>query len=244
VDGVSCGRQTHDVSFELGHGEIVGIAGLVGSGRSTLARALVGAVPLQAGTISIAGRKVHLRRPSQALRAGIALVPEDRRAQGVVRALPASENLVLMSLARERGRFGTVSVSRVRREAKKAIADLEVRPADDRRRAGTLSGGNQQKLLLGRAFLANPDVLIVDQPTAGVDVGTKAQIHRLLRAMAEQGKAVLVISDDIDEIVALSDRLLVMSNGTLVAERSRASVNRDEVLALISFGALRPPAST
>jgi ribose transport system ATP-binding protein len=243
LDGVSCGRQTRDVSFELGRGEIVGITGLVGSGRSTLAKALVGAIPLHAGTISIDGRPVHLRRPSQALRAGIALVPEDRRAQGVIRALPASENLLLMSLARERGRFGTVSLSRLRRTAKKAIVDFEVRPPDERRRAGTFSGGNQQKLLLARALLANPDVLVIDQPTAGVDVGTKAQIHRLLRGMADQGKAVLVISDDIDEIVALSDRLLVMRNGRLVAERSRASVDRDEVLALISMGAPKPAAT-
>jgi ribose transport system ATP-binding protein len=241
VDGLSCGRQTRDVSFELYRGEIVGIAGLVGSGRSTLAKALVGAVPLHAGTISIGGRQVHLRRPSQALRAGMALVPEDRRAQGVVRALPASENLLLMSLARERGHFGTVSLSRLRRAAKKAIVDFEVRPPDERQRAGTFSGGNQQKLLLARAVLANPDVLIIDQPTAGVDVGTKAQIHRLLRDMADQGKAVLVISDDIDEIVALSDRLLVMRNGRLVAERSRASVDRDEVLTLISMGVPKPP---
>jgi ABC-type sugar transport system ATPase subunit len=243
VDGVSCGRQTRDVSFELFRGEIVGIAGLVGSGRSTLAKSLVGAIPLRAGSLSIGGRQVHLRRPRQALRAGIALVPEDRRAQGVVRALPASENLLLMSLARERGRFGTVSLSRLRRTAKKAIVDFEVRPPDDRRRAGTFSGGNQQKLLLARAVLANPEVLIVDQPTAGVDVGTKAQIHRLLRGMADEGKAVLVISDDIDEIVALSDRLLVMRNGRLVAERSRTSVDRDEVLALISVGAPKPAAT-
>jgi ABC transporter len=119
-----------------------------------------------------------------------------------------------------------------------------VRPPDDRRRAGTFSGGNQQKLLLARAVLANPEVLIIDQPTAGVDVGTKAQIHRLLRGMADQGKAVLVISDDIDEIVALSDRLLVMRNGRLVAERSRASIDRDELLALISVGAAAPATTT
>jgi ABC-type sugar transport system ATPase subunit len=236
VDRVSCGRQTREVSFFVRRGEIVGLAGLVGSGRSTLAKALVGAVPLVEGTISISGRPVRLRSPRHALRAGIALVPEDRRAQGLVRALPASENLMLMSLARASGQLGLVNVGRLRRNAKRAIADFSVRPPDDTRRAGTFSGGNQQKLLLARAILAQPDVLVVDQPTAGVDVGTKAQIHRVLRAMAGQGKAVLVVSDDVEEILALSDRLLIMRNGRIVAERRRGAVDRGDLVALISVG--------
>jgi ribose transport system ATP-binding protein len=127
-------------------------------------------------------------------------------------------------------------VGRLRRNAKRAIADFSVRPPDDTRRAGTFSGGNQQKLLLARAILAQPDVLVVDQPTAGVDVGTKAQIHRVLRAMAGQGKAVLVVSDDVEENLALSDRLLIMRNGRIVAERRRGAVDRGDLVALISVG--------
>jgi ribose transport system ATP-binding protein len=141
-----------------------------------------------------------------------------------------------MSLARASGQLGLVNVGRLRRNAKRAIADFSVRPADDTRRAGTFSGGNQQKLLLARAILAQPDVLVVDQPTAGVDVGTKAQIHRVLRAMAGQGKAVLVVSDDVEEILALSDRLLIMRNGRIVAERRRGAVDRGDLVALISVG--------
>lgn len=237
ADNVSCGRQTRNVSFSLNRGEVVGLAGLVGSGRSTLAKALVGAVPLVGGKISIGGEYVKLRGPRHALRAGVALVPEDRRAQGLVRVRPARENLMLMSLARSSSRFGLLSPKRLRHSARKAIVDFSVRPASDDRRAGTFSGGNQQKLLLARAIIAEPDVLVVDQPTAGVDVGTKAQIHRILRGLADQKKAVLVISDDIEEILALSDRLLIMRNGVLVGERRRGGVDKDELVSLISVGA-------
>jgi ribose transport system ATP-binding protein len=236
VRALDCGRQTRDITFDLRGGEVVGLAGLVGSGRSALALSLVGATPRLAGTVTLKGQLVHPKNPRQALKQGITMVPEDRRAQGLVAVLPANENLMLTSLARSRSRLGLVSPAHLRRVAKKAISDFEVRPAHGGRPAGTFSGGNQQKLLLARSVLAEPDVLIVDQPSAGVDVGTKAQIHKLLRELADTGKAVLVISDDIEEIIALSDRILTMRNGRIVVESARGSVDPDQLLSLIATG--------
>jgi ABC-type sugar transport system ATPase subunit len=231
---VAAGRQVKDVSLTLGAGEIVGLAGLIGSGRSTLAKSLVGAVPLSAGSLELHGRAVRFKNPRQALRAGVALIPEDRRAQGLVGALPASENVVMMSLARGGSRLGFVRTGRLSKLASDAMADLEVRPADVRRAASTYSGGNQQKLLLARALLADTDVLVIDQPTAGVDVGTKAQIHRILRNAAKQGKAILIVSDEIDELLALSDSLLIMRGGRLTAELHGHELNRNRLLALMA----------
>jgi ABC-type sugar transport system ATPase subunit len=236
VSGVACGYRTKDVSLSLCRGEIVGLAGLIGSGRSTLAKSLVGAVPLKAGRLELGGNPVRFKNPRQALKAGVALIPEDRRAEGLIGALPARENIVIMGLARSNSRFGFLGTRRLRRTADQAIARFEVRPADERRHAATFSGGNQQKLLLARAILADTEVLLIDQPTAGVDVGTKAQIHRILRSTAEEGRAILIISDEIDELLTVSDRLIVMRDGRMIAERDRGDIARDELIALISRG--------
>jgi ABC-type sugar transport system ATPase subunit len=250
--GVTGGRQVRDVSLAIHAGEVVGVAGLVGSGRSTLAQIMVGAMPLREGALELRGKPMRLRSPRAALRAGIALVPEDRRVQGLVGTSPASENVTLMTLAASRrsndagdgsgtpggiaGRFGVVGRRGLRRMAREAIAEFEVRPPDAELSASAFSGGNQQKLVLARAVLARPDVLIVDQPTAGVDVGTKAQIHKIIRDLAESGKGVLVISDDIDELLALSDRLMVMRSGAIVTEYSRDAATHDKLVGTMSTG--------
>jgi ABC-type sugar transport system ATPase subunit len=249
---VTGGRQVRDVSLAIHAGEVVGVAGLVGSGRSTLAQIMVGAMPIQEGALELRGKPIRLRSPRAALRAGIALVPEDRRVQGLVGTSPASENVTLMTLAASRrshdagvasgkpgeigGRFGIVGRRGLRRMAREAIAEFEVRPPDAELSATAFSGGNQQKLVLARAVLARPDVLIVDQPTAGVDVGTKAQIHKIIRDLAESGKGVLVISDDIDELLALSDRLMVMRSGAIVTEYSRDVATHDKLVGAMSTG--------
>jgi ABC-type sugar transport system ATPase subunit len=234
VSGLGCGRRVRDVSLTLHAGEIVGVAGLIGSGRTTLAKALVGAVPIDAGVIELRGKRVRFKSPARALRAGVALVPEDRRAQGLVGVLPASENIVLMSLVRGRSKLGFVGAGGLRKTARSAIERFEVRPAEEERPGSTFSGGNQQKLLLARAILADTDVLVIDQPTAGVDVGTKAQIHRILRNAAANGKAILCISDEIDELLALGDRLVVMRDGHVIAERLRGEVGREELITTMS----------
>jgi ABC-type sugar transport system ATPase subunit len=234
ASGLACGHRVKGVSLTVHAGEIVGVAGLVGSGRTTLAKALVGAVRVDAGVVECHGRPVRFKSPKQALKAGVALVPEDRRAQGLIGVLSASENVVLMSLAKRPSKFGFVSPGGLRTTAMRAIEQFEVRPAEEDRRGSLFSGGNQQKLVLARAILADTDVLVIDQPTAGVDVGTKAQIHRILRAAADDGKAILCISDEIDELLALSDRLVVMRDGRLIAECNRGEVGREELITMMS----------
>ena len=228
---IEVGRRVRGVSLELHAGEIVSLAGLMGSGRTTFVKSLIGAVKMTGGEVELRGRPVRLRNPTQALRAGVALVPEDRRAQGLVGALPARDNIVIMSLIRQPSRLGFVKTSGLRGLAKRAVEDLEVRPADDTRAASTFSGGNQQKLLIARAVLSGVDVMIVDQPTAGVDVGTKAQIHRILRGLADEGKAILVVSDEIDELLTMGDRILVMREGALAGEYARGRIDRATLIA-------------
>jgi ABC-type sugar transport system ATPase subunit len=234
ASGVACGRRDKDINLELHAGEIVGLAGLIGSGRTTLAKALVGAIPLDAGSLELHGKTVRFKNPGQALRAGVVLVPEDRRTQGLVGVLPASENIAMMSLVRSPSKFGFIGTRGLRKAAEDAIEQFEVRPPEHGRPGATFSGGNQQKLLLARAILADADVLVIDQPTAGVDVGTKAQIHRILHQAARDGKAILCVSDEIDEILAVSDRILVMRDGRLVVELDRADVEREELIELMA----------
>jgi ABC-type sugar transport system ATPase subunit len=214
---------------------MVGLAGLVGSGRTTLLRMLVGATSMKSGSVQLQGRIVRFRGPGEALRAGLALVPEDRRAQALFRGLSATDNLTLMVLAARGTRFGFVGHG-LRRKVRDAIETFEVRPADEDRKGGTFSGGNQQKLVLARAVLASPIILLVDQPTAGVDVGTKAQIHTILRDLAEAGNGVIVISDDLDELIALSDRMIVMRAGRVVGEQQQGAVQREALIELMALG--------
>jgi ABC-type sugar transport system ATPase subunit len=235
VTAVTGGHQVRDVSFALHRGEIVGLAGLVGSGRTTLLRMLVGATSMKSGSVQLQGRIVRFRGPGEALRAGVALVPEDRRAQALFRGLSATDNLTLMVLAGRGTRFGFVGRG-LRRKVRDTIENFEVRPADEDRKGGTFSGGNQQKLVLARAVLASPRILLVDQPTAGVDVGTKAQIHTILRDLAEAGHGVIVISDDLDELIALSDRMIVMRAGRVVGEQQQGAVQREALIELMALG--------
>jgi ABC-type sugar transport system ATPase subunit len=178
------------------------------------------------------GRPTRFAGPRAAVAAGVVHIPEDRRHQGLCLSHSVMRNLALTALSRGLGRWGVVRRRPVRRLARGLVADLRISPADIDAPAGTLSGGNQQKVVLGKALAAAPDVLIVDQPTAGVDVGTKAQIHHLLRERADAGAAVLVVSDDIDELLALSDRFHVLTRGVLSWSGTR--VSREELLAHIS----------
>jgi ABC-type sugar transport system ATPase subunit len=217
-------------------GEIAVIAGLVGSGRTRLCKLLAGVDRPSGGVLLLRGRQIHLSSPRQAIAHGIALIPEDRRHQGLCMSAPLTENLSLMALHRVLGRWGIVRRRTIRRMSTQLVHDLQVSPADIDSQVGTLSGGNQQKIVLGKALAANPDVLIIDQPTAGVDVGTKAQIHRLLRQRADAGAAVLVVSDDIDELYALGDRMYVMHQGELICSGTPPEFSRDRLIELISVG--------
>jgi ABC-type sugar transport system ATPase subunit len=220
-----------DVSFSLRAGEIVGLAGLVGAGRSEVARTIFGAGRPQSGGVSVDGAPVPPGSIPAAIVRGIALVPEDRQADGLVLPLTVHDNLVLAVL-RELAR----GVVRARRRETEVVAglikDLSVRAASPLLPAMSLSGGNQQKLVLGKWLAARPRVLLLDEPTRGVDVGAKAEIYRLIRRLAEGGMATLLISSDLPELLAMSDRVLVMRRGRLVGELPREEATEERVLAL------------
>ncbi len=216
VEKLGCAVSgVHDVSFEIRSGEILGLAGLVGAGRTELARILFGITPADSGTITLHGRRVGIRSPQEAVAAGIAYLPEDRRRHGVILEMDVAANT---SLAIHRAifpgmwlRFGAERLL-----AQGFIRDLGIKAPSPETRAGNLSGGNQQKVALARWLATKPRVLILDEPTQGVDVGAKAEIHKLIRQLAAKGLAVLMISSELPEILGMSDRIAVMRDGVIV----------------------------
>lgn len=222
---------THDVSFKVYAGEIVGLSGLVGSGRSELAQAIFGITPPQRGEILVNDRPVKIRHPGDAVKNGIAYVPEDRGVQGLVRAMNLRENnslAVLKTLARA----NFIDRKRETSMAQKAIEQLSIRAYGPEQIVNKLSGGNQQKIVVSKWLASSPRVLIVDEPTRGVDVGAKAEIHRLISELAvKSGMAILMISSELPEILGMSDRVLVMREGRIVAKFSREEATQEKVAA-------------
>jgi len=212
----------------------VGLAGLVGAGRSELAQALCGLEPLTAGTVRLDGRPVHFGSPADAAAAGVLLLPEDRQQQGLVPLMAVRSNLTLAVLQRLSAWGGRVRRRAERQLAEEAVARLSVRCRDVEQRVWELSGGNQQKVLLGRALTGTPRVLILDEPTRGVDVGAKADIHRWIRGLARERLAVLLISSEWDELIALADRLVVLREGRVVAHLSPTGLTEEAILAQVT----------
>jgi rhamnose transport system ATP-binding protein len=219
------------VSLELRAGEILGLAGLVGAGRTELARVLFGLSPADEGEFLLDGRPVSPRGPGEAAALGLALVPEDRRRHGVVGELSVAANSTLAILDRI-SRAGFLDFAAERRIAADFVARLGVRTPSVDAPVGHLSGGNQQKVALARWLAAGPRVLLLDEPTQGVDVGAKAEIHRLIGELAGRGLAVLLISSDLPEVLGMSDRVAVMRGGTLAGVLGRAEATPEKVLAL------------
>jgi ABC-type sugar transport system ATPase subunit len=228
VRNLSRRPHTRDVSFTVRGGEIVGIAGLVGSGRSETAQIVFGILQKDSGEILIEGQKVDIRSPGQAMKLGIAYVPEDRGTQGLVRAMRIREN-VSMAILGSLTRFGMVDRSAERRIGDEMIEQLNIIATSGEQVVNKLSGGNQQKVVVGKWLASKPRLLIVDEPTRGVDVGAKAEIHRLMSELAQQGLGILMISSELPEVLGMSDRVLVMRQGRLVAEFSRAEANQHDV---------------
>ncbi|MET7519940.1 sugar ABC transporter ATP-binding protein [Streptomyces sp. NPDC005480] len=219
-----------DVSFDVRRGEIVGLAGLVGAGRSEVARAVFGIDRRDAGTVEVDGRALVNGAPSTAMAAGLALVPEDRRAQGLVMGMSIERNIGLTGL-RTTARAGLMDRRAERSRSLDWAMKLQVKYARIADAVGTLSGGNQQKVVLAKWLATGPRVLIVDEPTRGIDVGTKAEVHRLLSGLAADGVAVLMVSSDLPEILGMADRVLVMHEGRLTAEIPRTEATEESVMA-------------
>jgi ABC-type sugar transport system ATPase subunit len=228
VSGLSTG-VLHDVSLKVRAGEIVGLAGLVGSGRSEVARLIFGADPLDAGGIELEGRAVRVRGPGHAARLGIALVPESRKEEGLLMIRSIRENVTLATLPRY-ATAGVVRRDQERRRAEDLARRLDVRAPSTKARVGSLSGGNQQKVLFAKWLAAEPKLLIADEPTRGIDVAAKQQIHALIADLAEAGMAVLLISSEIEEVLGLAHRVLVMRRGRVVDEFAGGAATQETVM--------------
>jgi len=234
VSNLSFGDRVRDVSFELRRGEILGVAGLVGSGRTELALTIFGITPATSGTIEIDGAPVTVSSPGQACKLGVAYVPEDRGLQGLVRPMTIGQNISMASLQNvASGIFLRFSAEADRGAA--SIEQLGIRARGPDQVVGQLSGGNQQKVVLGKWLETSPRILIMDEPTRGIDVGAKAEIHALMGRLAEQGLAILMISSELPEVLGMSDRVLVMHGGRLVRTIDRADADPETVGAAMTL---------
>jgi rhamnose transport system ATP-binding protein len=218
-----------DISFDVRAGEIVAFAGLVGSGRSEVARAIFGVDRYDAGTVTVRGRRLRRASPASAMAAGVGLVPEDRRQQGLVMDMSVQQNMALASLGTLR-RGGLISAGAERRFAADWAMRLKMKYGHLTDPVSRLSGGNQQKAVLGKWLGRQPALLIVDEPTRGIDIATKAEVHRLLAELAGGGVAILMISSELPEVLHVSDRILVMREGRLTAEYARAEASEEKIM--------------
>ncbi len=225
-----------DINLTLYRGEILGLAGLVGSGRTTLARSLFGIEKTDAGEIWVEGQPVSIHSPEAAIRQGLGLVPEDRKEQALLLNMPVSDNIVI-SLLKKFSRLAFINFRETRRASQEYVNALDIRTPSLRQRVRNLSGGNQQKTVIARWLLLHPRVLILDEPTRGIDVGAKAEIHALMSRLAEQGVGILMISSELPEVLGVSDRILVMREGRIVAEFARGEATQDAIM-LAATGAV------
>ncbi|MFC4556290.1 sugar ABC transporter ATP-binding protein [Georgenia faecalis] len=229
VDGLSRAGVFDGITFQVRAGEIVALAGLVGSGRSEVVQSIFGVDPVDGGTVRVGGRALRPGRPRSAIRAGVALVPEDRRQQGLILDLSIQRNITLPR-SRDLAVLGLLTGAAERRSALTWAERLQTRFGRLSDPVATLSGGNQQKVVLGKWLSTRPKVLIVDEPTRGIDVGTKAEVHRLMSSLAAEGVAVVMVSSELPEVLGMADRVLVMREGRIVAEIPRAEANEESVM--------------
>jgi len=229
VEGLTSPGIFHDISFTVRSGEIVALAGLVGAGRSEVARAVFGVDAYREGRVRMLGKTVPHRNPTEAMRAGLALVPEDRRKQGLVIDSAVGGNITL-AIRRRLAKWGLITTGMENRAAREWASRLEVKTHALDTVAATLSGGNQQKVVLAKWLASDPKVLIIDEPTRGIDVGTKSEVHRLLSQLAGEGMGILMISSELPEVLGMADRVLVMREGRITAEIDRADATSENVM--------------
>ncbi|MFJ3990928.1 sugar ABC transporter ATP-binding protein [Streptomyces sp. NPDC090032] len=230
------------VSLDIRPGEVVGLGGLLGSGRTETAKAISGALPSKAGSVTVAGVPLRAGSTPAAIRAGISLLPEDRKSEGIVPGLSVRENIALAALPRL-SRFGLVSEAQVDKIVDTFVKRLRIKASSPHQKVGELSGGNQQKVLLARWLAMHPKVLLLDEPTRGIDVGAKAEVQKLVDELAEDGLGVLLISSDLEELIEGSDRVVVLKDGAVVGELTGDDVTEDKLMHTIAAGSPAPGAA-
>lgn len=235
VEQLASKGEFSDVSFEIYPGEIVGMAGLVGSGRTEIAKAIFGAIPLSSGTVWIENQEVNVKDPSQMIEEGVVYVPEDREIEGLIAELSVSDNMLLPSVLK----YAVMGFVNSREETKiysRYTDQFQIRSAGPRTKISSLSGGNRQKVVLSKWMALSPKVFIFDEPTHGIDVGSKAQVHKVIHELAAQDIGILMISSDLPEVLQMSDRILVVSDGLLVGEFSRDEATQEKIMAAAVTG--------
>ncbi len=229
--------EFHDVSLTVHSGEVVGIAGLVGSGRSELLETIFGARRAESGTVSMKGTQLRPGSVSASVKAGLGLAPEERKSQALLLGEPVYRNMTLSTFS-DLASAGFTSREKEEAAAMKAAKQLDLKPLDVRRAAGTLSGGNQQKVVVGRWLLGGTKLLILDEPTRGVDVGARAELYQVIRHLTEQGVGVLLVSSEVPEVLGLADRVLVMREGRVIKQSTAGELTEEDVLDLVMAGSL------
>ncbi|MEU4238775.1 sugar ABC transporter ATP-binding protein [Actinoplanes sp. NPDC026619] len=235
ASGLTSRRKLHDISFEVRPGEVVGLGGLLGAGRSETIKAIGGAYPLDSGDVSVNG--VDLKKPTtvRAVKAGIAVQPEDRKAEGIIAGLSVRENIALAVLPRL-SRLGLVSDAKIDAIVEKYMSRLRIKASSPDQLVGDLSGGNQQKVLLARLLATGPKVLLLDEPTRGIDVGAKAEVQSLIDELAAEGLGVVLVSSDAEELIEGADRVVVLRDGVVVGTLTGAEVTTEDLMATIAAG--------
>ncbi|TEU20340.1 MAG: sugar ABC transporter ATP-binding protein [Anaerolineales bacterium] len=235
VKGLSRGNELHDIDLELYKGEILGLAGLVGAGRTQLARAIFGIDPIERGEIWMDSHKVKIDSPQKAIALGMGFVPEERTTQGLFLGMAVRPNITISALDKL-SRVGFVNFREAGRLAQDYVSRLDIRTPSLRQKVRNLSGGNQQKVVLARWLSLDPKVLILDEPTRGIDVGAKAEIHALMSQLAKQGVGIIMISSELPEVLGISDRIVVMHEGRVAAEFQRGEASQDEIMLYATGG--------
>ncbi|MFM2105243.1 MAG: ribose transporter ATP-binding protein [Chloroflexota bacterium] len=236
VRGLTREGVIEDITFDLRRGEILGLAGLMGAGRTEVLEAIFGVTKVDRGEVLVEGKPIRIRQPADAIAAGMGLLTEDRKLTGIMGVLPVRDNMTVASLAR----FSPGGFLRKRQmdvECARERDALAIKTPSLAQLIRLLSGGNQQKVLVSRWLLTGPEILMIDEPTRGIDVGAKAEIHRLMSGLAKQGKAILMVSSELPEILGMSDRVLVMAGGRITAEFTRADVTQEKVLEAATIAA-------
>ena len=235
VQGLNRGAVVKDVSFELHRGEILGLAGLMGAGRTEVLETIFGIEKADSGEVVLNGRTLRIKQPADAIRAGMALLTEDRKLNGIMGVLSVRDNITTAALPRYSPR-GVLRVGEMRKDSEDQREKLRIKTPSLNQLIKNLSGGNQQKALISRWLLTVPDVLMIDEPTRGIDVGAKSEIHRLMSMLAQEGKAIIMVSSELPEVLGMSDRILVMHEGRISGELSREDANQESVMHLATGG--------